>query len=266
LYRKGNICHIRRFLSKNNRPQARAAQSQLFSPAGVYLAIASEPGVGAFPGSRMKQQIGKAISIGLMLVIAALSVLCVRSYFRLDDARIHTAAGNRYGAVSSRGSLLFEYYSNEASCAEPLPARGLEVKSSADHLEDYRHVIWSGKRQWRLWGYGLIVRGGTVKPPARSARAGGWQSTIVLLPDWACVLLMCVCLFVSVRQNRGVSIAGLCRHCGYDLRATPGRCPECGRFAAGPAIPGTTVGQIHAGCAARIATRGRFAVKRSSGR
>lgn len=55
----------------------------------------------------------------------------------------------------------------------------------------------------------------------------------VTIPNWWIVLLSCVIpfsrLWRRLRTERYQALlTGRCRNCGYDLRATPNRCPECG--------------------------------------
>ena len=54
---------------------------------------------------------------------------------------------------------------------------------------------------------------------------------IVGVPYWILTPLTGVLAFIGTRRflrRRRVIATGLCLSCGYDLRATPDRCPECG--------------------------------------
>jgi hypothetical protein len=55
---------------------------------------------------------------------------------------------------------------------------------------------------------------------------------IVALVAGAWPLTSIVVLFRRRRRLRRLARAGHCWRCGYDLRATPDRCPECGAVAA----------------------------------
>jgi hypothetical protein len=71
-------------------------------------------------------------------------------------------------------------------------------------------------------GFGLGIQG------ARLSRA-------VMVPYWALVMLTAplpIVWYQRILRESRERKKGTCRNCGYDLRATPERCPECGTPAA----------------------------------
>ena len=50
----------------------------------------------------------------------------------------------------------------------------------------------------------------------------------VIVPCWALTFLLAIAPAEWLRRRRRRSRRGFCLTCGYDLRASPNRCPECG--------------------------------------
>ena len=50
----------------------------------------------------------------------------------------------------------------------------------------------------------------------------------VIAPFWILPPLLTVALALWFRRHRRKLMIGRCRVCGYDMRASPDRCPECG--------------------------------------
>lgn len=70
----------------------------------------------------------------------------------------------------------------------------------------------------------------------RQPQSGGRYSETAVYIEFSCGYLVVLCLILGLPAMKSFARAirkrrhgpGLCRHCGYDLRATPDRCPECG--------------------------------------
>ena len=96
-------------------------------------------------------------------------------------------------------------------------------------------------------GFFLIETGAESPPPvdgssfasepvqlSAPSRSGGWrfQGHRVRAPFWSLALVSAIPAAVVMRR-RAIrwrrARRGLCVACGYDLRASTGRCPECGR-------------------------------------
>jgi hypothetical protein len=88
------------------------------------------------------------------------------------------------------------------------------------------HAAAEGKVGWYELTYGdpkLLIE--TMPMPLRAAQFPHWLVAAVFgLPPLTGLISAARAALVRHRRARRAR----CRSCGYDLRATPGRCPECG--------------------------------------
>jgi hypothetical protein len=72
-------------------------------------------------------------------------------------------------------------------------------------------------------GFGVLGLG--FSPHGNTAWGGG--RLVVSIPLWLPILMLAVLLIRQWRRARRPK-SGQCSRCGYDIRASPDRCPECG--------------------------------------
>lgn len=176
----------------------------------------------------LRHRIPRFLSLLSLSLCVGVLALWVRSYSVADgvdwDRDAGRAAGHqKAGFSSTRGELLLSYlrcsgrFHYVSESLFPVPA----IEFWHRHLladEDFGQVGY-----WHKAGFAYEIT--VVREPGSS-----YTAIILGVPHWFAALVLLVpfgALRMIGRRRHRRAVAGLCPACGYDLRATPRRCPEC---------------------------------------
>jgi hypothetical protein len=186
-------------------------------------------------------------ALSLILFVATVA-LWVRSYWAGDGwqaIRISRGGGlveqttrslvigrGGLGAESVTSRLTPEYAATFGVDVDALRNSSKRVKFEPAYPEGFPEAGNTG--QWAIPGFSFsrIVPG-----PPPSSTASQLEGVAVVLPLWFIALALATVpglRTIAAARRRRERRRGLCQCCGYDLRATPERCPECGALTAQP--------------------------------
>jgi hypothetical protein len=163
--------------------------------------------------------------MSLLLCVGAV-VMWVRSVNALDALFVATR-GTRWEVVSQESQVILIRFRPWANTT-PLTYDRWDEVGPPPSARRPLGPGWEASAHARLAGFEYAS--GVYRPPFswRLPRAPFHR---VAAPHWFLVLLTAAAPLRAgwrlSRRRRGRR-AGLCLRCGYDLRATPYRCPECG--------------------------------------
>jgi hypothetical protein len=194
--------------------------------------------------------IGAGISLLLLIAVAG---LWVRSYW-VRDLFTYTAAS---GAAAARGHAVqitalcshggFSFQGVRFTVTTPTQMQTLPpfrkrhgIRRETTTLSSLlRYPVILDNKLGRMgdWlGLGIMYYAedpGPSAPDYTTARA-----LYCTFPSWFLAMLFAILPALRLRRwriDRKLNRPGFCKTCGYDLRATPDRCPECGTAVPAPA-------------------------------
>ena len=166
----------------------------------------------------MKRHLFNLLPILSLLICVATIVLWINSYFRFCSA--YWANTSSFGVVAyvpKSEIVAIVFHINH-------DAHGSEFRISSPP-RPFQHYLMSGSPLSDFHGFGIVHETARFSPSIS-------KFTGLALPCWAIVLATSIAPLIWFRRQR--TELGKCAKCGYDLRATPERCPECGTVAAKP--------------------------------
>lgn len=156
---------------------------------------------------------GTAISSGLWMRSRFVTDIVVITESRLTDTLIY----------SSDGQLALHREAGFAPDGGCMPRRYQTASAEPARAWNVAHFAGDADQSGALRPFSCSFRGIPVSDGSRalgfSLGISYWLVTLITLPGWLAFLAY------RLRQSRR---RDLCRKCGYDLRGTPDRCPECG--------------------------------------
>jgi hypothetical protein len=150
-----------------------------------------------------------------LLAAIAFAVMAIASLFALYGVA-HNASRYRVALIAFPMYLVVDELHGPANAVAAHPHGAHRPALFARPLGNLLPRLFD----WRL----------ALIPRVRLSHYLGVTAVDLTLPFWILSAISGLAAFLISNSRRGNGDAHICSSCGYDLRATPDRCPECGRM------------------------------------
>jgi len=161
----------------------------------------------------MRRRMFAILSAVSMVSSVAMFALWGRSYFRSDTCTAPN--GGYYRLSSNRGEIQVSFWAAAAPRFE-----FIHFEIGQPPYENQKHLLGFSAQRYE-WSMLRDEPLDDSPPPV---------VTEIIFPHWSAAALLAISPAIWWRR-RNQHLPGTCPACGYDLRATPDRCPECGKAA-----------------------------------